>query len=495
MLLPANTDFTDLDFDSVRARLIDLVQSVFPEWTDFDVANFGTILLELFAFVADILTHTQDAQARERFVATLTQRKSLIAIARTYGYTIPGPSAATALETFTLAAVPAADVTIPAGTEVRTPEISDPVRFQLLEDVVIPSGANPPRGTGNVEHSKTITATFAAAALGGRDAVLDRTPFLDGSASVSATNGAYTEVASFLDSGSTDRHFQVLVDQNDRATVRFGDGVRGAAPTGTIVVVYKVGGGRIGNVEAGRIRICEGSFQDEDGRSVRLSVTNAARASGGADRQTIEQARLALPESIRAGNRSVTREDFEINARRVPAIARALMTTRNEDPAVEENAGILYLVPVGGGAPTGPQLAAVETMVTETYPPTLTFEVVVLGAEYRTIDVWTRVTFAAGSSPASVKARIVAALEAYFAILNDDGTPNQRIDFGVNLPDRAIAWSDVFNAVRDVAGVRKIDPGDLQLEGLVDDVTLSVREFPTLGSVTVVNAATGETVL
>lgn len=494
MLLPANADFTDLDFDSVRARLIALVQSVFPQWTDFDVANFGTILIELFAFVADVLTHTQDAQARERFVATLTQRKSLIAIARTYGYTIPGPSAATASVAFTLGAVPAADVTIPAGTEVRTPEISDPVRFQLLEDVTIASGANPPTASGDVEHSRTHSATFAANALAGQDVLLDRSPFLDGSAVVSATNGAYSEVNSFLESSSTDRHFVVLVDQNDRATIRFGDGIRGAAPTGTITVVYKTGGGRVGNVEAGRIRVCEGSFQDSDGRSVRVVVTNAARASGGAERQTIEQARLALPESIRAGNRSVTREDFEINARRVPSIARALMTTINEDPAVEENAGILYLVPVGGGDPTGPQLAAVETMVTETYPPTLTFEVTVLGAEYRAVDVWTRVTFAAGSSPTVVKARIVAALEAFFAILNDDGTPNERIDFGVNLADQSIAWSDVFNAVRDVAGVRKIDPGDLQLGGLVDDVALTVREFPILGAVTVVNAATGEAV-
>ncbi len=50
-MLPASVDYTDRDFDSLRARLIALVKSVFPDWSDFDVASFGNVLLELFAFV------------------------------------------------------------------------------------------------------------------------------------------------------------------------------------------------------------------------------------------------------------------------------------------------------------------------------------------------------------------------------------------------------------------------------------------------------------
>ncbi len=37
-LLPDSVDYTDRDFDSIRARLIALLKSVFPDWTDFDVA-------------------------------------------------------------------------------------------------------------------------------------------------------------------------------------------------------------------------------------------------------------------------------------------------------------------------------------------------------------------------------------------------------------------------------------------------------------------------
>lgn len=493
-ILPATVDYTDKDFDALRVRLISLVRSVFPEWTDFDVAQFGTIMVELFCHVGDVLTHYQDNQAREGRTTTLTQRKSLIALARMFGYQIPGPAAATADLQVTLAAVPTANVTIAAGQEARTPDVADPVRFQFTEALVIAAGTNPPVGTVSVEHSKTHTQVFSASALAGQDVLLDRTPFLDGSAVVAANNGAYTEVTSFFASRSTDRHFVVLVDQNDRATIRFGDGIRGAVPTGTGTITYKVGGGKRGNVEAGQIKVIEGTFQDATGRSVRVSCTNPARASGGEERQTIAEAKLAMPESLRVGSRCVTREDFEIVARGVPGVARALMTTSNEDAAVDENAGILYVVPVGGGAPSQQLLDDVDLATTTTKPPTLTFEHQVLGPPYRAIDVWVRATFLAGQDPETVRDRIIESLESFFVITNADGTQNQSIDFGLNIEGHALAWSDVFNVVRDTAGVRKIVAGDFLLDGAAADVVLLSREFPILGDVVVVDAATGEQV-
>ena len=45
-LLPEAVDYTDKDFDALRTRLIQLVKSVFPDWTDFEVASFGNVLIE-----------------------------------------------------------------------------------------------------------------------------------------------------------------------------------------------------------------------------------------------------------------------------------------------------------------------------------------------------------------------------------------------------------------------------------------------------------------
>ena len=95
-LLPEAVDYTDKDFDALRARLIQLVKSVFPDWTDFEVASFGNVLVELYAFVGDVITFYLDNQARESRLGTATQRKNVIALARMLGFRLHGAQAATA---------------------------------------------------------------------------------------------------------------------------------------------------------------------------------------------------------------------------------------------------------------------------------------------------------------------------------------------------------------------------------------------------------------
>jgi hypothetical protein len=261
-LLPPSVDYTSKDFDALRVRLMALLQSVFPDWSDFSVASFGNLLLEMYAFVGDVVTFYLDTQARESRLVTATQRRNVIALARMLGYKLYGARAATAEVTFTLARSPSAQVTIPAGSTIRTQEVTEPIRFQLLADVTIAAGAAPPRAMGVVEASQAHTQLFDSRGLADLDILLDYTPYLDGSAVVSAANGSYSEVDSLLGSGPNDRHYVLLVDQNDRATIRFGDGTNGAPPTGTVQVAYKTGGGSDGNVDAGRLVVIEDRHRD-----------------------------------------------------------------------------------------------------------------------------------------------------------------------------------------------------------------------------------------
>ena len=117
------------------------------------------------AFVGDVVTFYLDAQARESRLVTATQRKNVIALARMLGYRLHGARAATAEVVFNLARVPTADVVIPVGTVVRTQEVTEPVRFQLLADVLIPAGADPPMAVGVVENSQTHSQLFDARGL------------------------------------------------------------------------------------------------------------------------------------------------------------------------------------------------------------------------------------------------------------------------------------------------------------------------------------------
>lgn len=489
-LLPSINDYTDLDFDAARRRLFDLVRSKRPDWTDESVASFANLLLEMNAHEVDVIAYMVNAAQRESYVGTAQRRESMVALGRSVGYELATASAAQASVTFSLAAPAASDVVIPAETVVRTRDRLSVVRFRLLAAATIDAGET--TVTATVEHSERQTKTSASTGLANASLYLDLGPYLDGSVVLTTTgDGAWTEVDSLLSSTATDKHYTVTVDSSDRATVRFGDGVTGKIPTGTISVVYRTGGGVAGNVVAGALSVAEGTFVDVGGLTVQVSVTNPAAASGGANRESLEVARLRIPQSLRtAGGRSITREDYELNALAVPGVARALMVTSNEDPAVGENAGIIYVVPAGGGTATDELLDDVVEMVTVTRPGPPTFAVAAVTAVYLPIDVSVRATFATGASPSAVAAQIRATLTDFFAPSLANGTPNEAVGFGLEVGG-VLAWSDLFNAVRDLSGVRKIQPFDFTLNGSAADVNLANREFVTLGDVSVTDAATG----
>lgn len=490
------TDYTTKDFDSIRERLFNVIPSVFPEWTDTQTANYGNLLVELFAYVLDVLSFYQDNQAQESRWSTARLRRSLLSMAKLTGYKPTGAAAATAELTIRLAAPPLGPVTIGAGDTFSTQDIASPVVFQALAAVTIPAGSDPPVAFVAVENSKAASDLYLSSGLPNQTFVLNGVPFLDNSLTITADNGAYVRVEDFLASTEADRHYTVAVDENSRASVTFGNSIAGAIPQGNMTLSYKTGGGSGGNVGPDTIVRASKSYSDSFGNAAPvLRVSNASRASGGTERMTVEAIREAAPRSLRALTRTICREDYEINARHVAGVARALMLTRDELGSIPENQGILYIVPKGGGVATQPLQDLVSDELTKKYPKGITFKLTVLSARYLTVDVSTRIHLQKGLTGANALltvALVKKAVADFFAIAAADGSDNADMDFGYYL-DGAIAWSDVFDAIRDVRGVRKIDDGlgNLQLNGEADDVVVTPFQFPTLGTVTVIDAVTG----
>ena len=504
-LFPSNLDYSDKDFDSIKARLDKLIQSVFPTWTDQNIANFGNLLLESFAFVGDVLTFYQDNQAIESRWSTATQRRNLINMAKLIGFT---PESAAAAQTdVTLTALdrgtggpPIGDVTFPAGTIVQTPDVATPAIFQLLTDAVILAGANPSTVTVTAENSTNAEDVFESLDTPNQKFILGETPFLDNSLTVVATDGTYTQENDLLSSTSADRHFTVTVNENDEATVRFGNGISGRIPNGTITFAYKVGGGVL-IVEEGTISIIPNEVFDEFSNPLTTSVTNAAASSGGQARQSVEEIRVAAPESIRVVNRAVAREDFEIVARAQVGVARALMLSNDETAAIQDNTGILFLIPEGGGVPSQALKDLVEAQFAKTgpFPKLLTFTLLVQDPVFLDFNHNIKVFLAEGAAPATVGALIRTNLAAFYALQNSDGSINTNIDFGFNFKDvngdpaGEIALSDIFNVVRDTVGVRKVGAqnGDFLINGAHADVPILVQEFPNFDTVTIIDGDTG----
>lgn len=501
------SDFTSRDFDSWIIELRKNASAALPQWTDFNTANFGNILLELFAHTLDVLSYTQDQQHKERYIRYARLKRSMINLGANVGFSLPGSSAASVDLEITIAdGLPrVTDIVIPKGTVIRTIELSEEIEFDLIADVTIPAGQIQVT-TAQAENARERVNNYVADGSANQEFVLPQTPFVDSFDPDVVLNSVtvFTRVSSFYSSGPADNHYIVTIDQNDRATVIFGDGINGAIPTGTLEITYKTGGGEDGNVEANSLTVFRDGdrFSDDQGNDVRLTVRNPSEASGGVDAMSVEEARVAIPESlVTVGERSVTRDDFEINARKVRGVSRSLMATSNEIPAIPENQGRLYIIPVGGGLPSAALKTEVEDFINNEAPPTLTFSFTVLDPLIRVIDIEAEVYLNIGVTEAEARAAIEESLDAFFALNNEDGSLNELIDFGIKLKDRdpgsplfgELPWSDIFNAIRDATNaagnlvLRKVEEDSVVP---ADDVAIGDIEFPVLGAITLTNGDT-----
>jgi len=89
MPITSNRDINYLskDFNSIKADLIDYVKRHFPsDWRDFNDASGGMALLELIAYVGDILTFNIDRQVNEAYINRAVEIKNIVSLAQNFGY-------------------------------------------------------------------------------------------------------------------------------------------------------------------------------------------------------------------------------------------------------------------------------------------------------------------------------------------------------------------------------------------------------------------------
>jgi predicted phage baseplate assembly protein len=137
----------------------------------------------------------------------------------------------------------------------------------------------------------------------------------------------WREVADFADAGPEDR---VFTWNGATGEIRFGPAVTGrdgrirqygAVPeedAQIYVTGYRFGGGRRGNVGAGKLSVLLASIASVE------SVRNLDPATGGVDAETVDNAKVRGPLYLRGGHRAVTVSDFErLTLEAAPGVARA----------------------------------------------------------------------------------------------------------------------------------------------------------------------------
>ena len=349
-----SVDYTSRDYSAILTDMTNLIPIFSPTWTNRDPADFGMTLLELFAYMGDILNYYIDRTANEALITSATQRQTVLQIASLIGYTPTNSTASTVTLTFQNST--ASPITLPALTQVATSLVSNGTTTQVVFETN--SALTVPAKSGATNGSATVVATQGQTVSNEIIGISDGTPsqtyalantsVINGTVNVTINGVAYQSVQYLIDSNGYDPVFSTNTDADGITYVTFGDSVSGRVPPNgaQIYATYRVGGGVIGNVASNTIKyvISIPSGTIPAGLTVSnqdISVSGDGAATGGADAESTDSIRINAPKSIRAINRAVSLSDYSYIAVQVSGVAKAIAT------ADVYTSVTLYLAPAG----------------------------------------------------------------------------------------------------------------------------------------------------
>lgn len=330
---PTSIDYTSKDWLGFVSSMLNYASVIFPEWDTSSEGDFGVMLVELFAYMGDILSFYGDRLTQEAYLPTATQRLSILNIAQLLGY-IPTNGSPAAGTVVLQTSNPGQSVIVPEGTQLTTGFIAasdQPVIYQTDQAYTVPENG----GTVTAAVTQGITYTKqnigVSAGTAGQSFQIPQPDVEDGTVTVyiSAASGItqWNQVTFLVDSGPDDLVYSVYVDQNQVTNIQFGDNINGAIPgIGlSVYATYTIGAGSAGNQPAGSV----GTFAEPitgvfvPFQSAGSTLYQSSAMTGGSDPETNDQIRANAPQSYNVQQRAVSAGDFAALALNVPG---ALMT-------------------------------------------------------------------------------------------------------------------------------------------------------------------------
>lgn len=441
------------------------------KWNDFEEDSAGVMLLEAFAYVADLLLFYLDHQANESYLPTATERQNLINLCKLIGYRVSGARPAQVDLTFSLNRPHGYSVTIPKGTQISTAQGG--IVFELAKAAVIPAGET------SIKAPASQGETFDEL-IGLSDGTAWQEVYLPRSGIIELqrlTIGGHEWSAcdSLAEHLAGDRVFTLSLDAWGRGLISFGDGKTGAVPhnLSEIRAVYRVGGGSAGNVAPNTINMMRAVAADENGDSVSVEVTNEEWAAGGADPESADSIRLNAPKFFETQNRCVTQGDYEAFARSYGnneqgriCKARAVVRERSGEANVIRIYVLAYGGQTGNEASAAPQPLKDSLLTYLNEYKMLTDWIEIEDGRITPVDIRGTLRISAGVKPSEA---LDGATEALTRLLSVD----------TRALGEALRISDVYAAIDNVSGVLHVE-----LETPKETVEAAPNEFLTLGALT-----------
>ena len=316
---------TELDFDTIKQNLKNFLNQQ-SEFTDYDFEGSGlSVLIDLLAYNTHYNAYYLNMVANESFLDTALLRDSVVSHAKTLGYVPYSQRAPIATINFTAqsATSNSGSLTIPAGFAFLSNQIDNTsYNFVVLDDITV-SKANSQYYFENLDiyEGQLVTYVFnydqasnPKQVFNLPDANIDTTTI-----KVSAVPAigntqvtVYNKITDVLEVTSSSDVFYLQENKTGKFQIYFGNDVVGSKlPDGAVVSVsYLVTNGTIAN-KANNF-IATATLVDSLNEGINsFVITPVSAASGGSQRESVDEIKFGAPAQFTTQNRLVTFKDYE----------------------------------------------------------------------------------------------------------------------------------------------------------------------------------------
>jgi hypothetical protein len=326
---------TELDFDTIKLNLKTFLNQQ-SQFTDYDFEGSGlNVLLDILAYNTHYNAYYLNMVANESFLDSALLRDSVVSHAKTLGYLPHSMKAPNATINFLVNAPTSTDgtLTIPSGYSFLSNQIDSKVyNFVVLEDTTVTKANNSyyfenldiSEGqliTYSFNHNQTTNPkqTFTLP-----DNDIDTTSIKVGVSPTSTTTdiAVYNLVTDILDVTNDSQVYYLQETKNGQYQIYFGNNVIGKTlPDGAVVsVTYLVTNG----TSANKANNFVGALTLTDSLNETLTnftVTPVSAASGGAERESVDDIKFGSAAQFATQNRLITTKDYESYIRKnYPAV-------------------------------------------------------------------------------------------------------------------------------------------------------------------------------
>ena len=418
------------------------------DYQDFLADNASEAFIEATGYAMQFLGYMVNANLKQRFLKTLTTRKSAWLLGQLVNYNLTGASPSRVTLKFYLNSIHTKDIEIPAKTQCQVSG-SSPIIFETDELATLNAGET------YITIGATQGQTVLSEIMGQTTGVINQPlkslrALLISTLEVYVGNVLWTKYDKKFDMSSNTKGYTVYPDENNYAIVTFGNGVFGQVPASgqDVKASYRYGGGISGNVGSNRITEILSNIYDIEVNLVSVSVTNESPATGGKEAETIDEAKVNIPYSVRSMDRLITEEDFLaipslFTDDNYGSIYKAVATAEYN---WAEHLIKLYILTSGdGGEPVIPSDVLIDAVYDWAFDRMLpTIDLDVQSATITEVGFNGTVYYSQGQLANTIKTRVEETLEELFDY------ENRRIGQGLKL-------SDIYAFLSSALGVEWID--------------------------------------